>query len=112
MGIHMTDQKALEILRRTGIENIEEYCEAIAIASNRLLDCQWHENNKRNRTRLRFGQKLILGIRYDDGSKGSVDGVVEFDAENGCYPVIASHNRSHYTDGAVIEKWMFYPDYE
>lgn len=40
MGTHMTDQKALEILRRTGIENIEEYCEAIAIASNRLLDCQ------------------------------------------------------------------------
>lgn len=111
MNTHMTDQKALEVLRRTGIENIEEYCEAMAIASNRLLDCQWYENNDWNRAALRFGQKLILGIRYDDGSKGSVDGVVGFDVENGCYPAITLHNQSQYTDGAVIEKWMIYPDY-
>lgn len=47
----------------------------------------------------------------DDGSCGSVDGIVVYDLMKQWKLVVAKDSRSRYTDTAVIEKWMKYPQY-
>lgn len=106
----MTDKEALDIIVKAKIDDIDAWSEAIYIAAKRLEECQWHdyvENDKR----LNFGMRAILGIRYDDGSCGSIDGYVMYNMEKGFYLAIDHNHRNHYTENAVIEKWMRYPDY-
>ena len=61
--------------------------------------------------RFRFGMRVILGIRFDDGSRDSINGCVLFDMEKGFYLTIDHRYKNRYTENAVIEKWMKYPDY-
>lgn len=111
----MTDREALEILSKTGIDDIDAYCEAIYVAAKKLEECQWHDYipEKFSRDyRNNFGSSVILGIRYDDGSRGTMDGFVMYHTETGYYLAIDSKHKSYFTENAVIEKWMKYPKYE
>ena len=38
----MTDQKAIEIIKKNNIDNMNDFCSAVAHAANRLIECQWH----------------------------------------------------------------------
>lgn len=104
----MTDKEALEIILKA--DNTDAWFDAVYVAVKRLEDCQWHDYVE-NDYRLNFGMKVILGIRYDDGSRGSIDGYVMYDTEKGYYLMIDHNHRNSYTENAVIEKWMKYPKY-
>lgn len=108
----MTDKEALDILAKAEIDDINAWSKAVYIAAKRLEECQWHDYNPEQFSRdyrNSFGAKVILGIRYDDDSYGTVDGIVLYDMEKGHYLDIV--NKSYYTDKAVIEKWMKYSKY-
>lgn len=110
----MTDQEALEILGSKQINNIEEFTQAVIIAAKRLQECQWYPYDPDTFAdvwRPSFGMEVILGIRYDDGSCGSVDGLVVHDLMKQWKLVVTKDCRSRYTDTAVIEKWMKHPQY-
>lgn len=106
----MTDKEALDIICNKNIDDIGALSEAIYIAAKRLEECQWHDYAEDD-YRLNLATRVILGIRYDDGSRGSVDGCVMYDIEKGHYLVIDRNHRNHFNENAVIEKWMKYPDY-
>lgn len=106
----MTDSKALNIIAKGKIDDIAEWSEAVYIAAKKLEECQWYDYIDGD-CRLRFGMRVILGIRFDDGSRDSINGFVMYDMEKGFYLAIDSHYKNHYTENAVIEKWMKYPDY-
>lgn len=111
----MTDREALEIISKVKIDDIDAWSEAVYIAAKRLEECQWYDYipEKFSRDwRNNFGSRVILGIRYDDGSCGTVDGFVGYHMETGYYLAIDPKHRSYFTDKAVIEKWMKYPDYQ
>ncbi len=110
----MTDQEALKILSSKHIENQEEFVMAVFTAAKRLEACQWYPYDPDTFAevyRPRFGMQMILGIRYEDGSRGSVDGLVVYDVTKQWKLVVAKDSRSRYTDSAVIEKFMKYPQY-
>lgn len=108
----LTDHEAINILRKAKIENIQEFSAAVAYAGNRLIDLQWHDYVVNDHQLPRFGAKVILGIKYDDGSRGSVEGIALRDEKTGeRYLDVAYNQKNRYTDGAIIEKWMRYPDY-
>lgn len=110
----MTDTEALKILSAKHISDMDAYCEAIYIAAKRLEECQWRDYNPEifaRDYRVTFGSKVILGIRYCDGSKGSVSGFVNYDMQKGYYLCMDAEHKSYLTDNAVIEKYMKYPDY-
>ena len=110
----MTDKEALDILAKAKIDDIDTWSEAVYIATKRLEECQWHDyipEKFRNDCRNNFGSKVILGIKYDDGSRGTVDGFVMYHMDIGYYLAIEKKDRIYLTEKAVIEKWMKYPDY-
>ena len=111
----MTDKEALNILAKAKIDDIDAWSKAIYIAAKRLEECQWHdyiEGSFHNNYLFDFGMRVILGIRYDDGSRGTVGGYVVYDMDKGYYLAIDHKDKSYLTDNAVIEKWMKYPDYK
>lgn len=109
----LNDQEAIAILRKAKVEDIQEFSAAVAYAGNRLIDLQWHDYVVNDPKLPRFGAKVILGIKYTDGSKGSVDGIALYnDKTNERYLDIVPEHKNMYTDGAVIEKWMKYPEYK
>ena len=110
----MTDKEALDILINAKIDDIEAWSEAICIAVKRLNECQWHdyiEGSYSNNYLFSFGRRMILGIRYDDGSRGTVSGHVMYDMDKGYYLEIDHEEKNYLTNNAVIEKYMKYPDY-
>lgn len=110
----MTDQEALKILSGKHIKDQEEFVMAVFTAAKRLETCQWYPYDSDTFAevyRPSFGMKMILGIRYEDGSRGSVDGLVVYDVTKQWKLVVAKDSRSRYTDSAVIEKFMKYPQY-
>lgn len=110
----MTDQEALKILSSKHIKNPEEFVMAVFTAAKRLEACQWYPYDPDTFAEVHlpsFGMRVILGIRYDDGSRGSVDGIVVYDVMKQWKLVVAKDSRSRYTDSAVIEKFMKYPQY-
>lgn len=111
----MTDTEALKILSAKHIDDMDIYCEAIYIAAKRLEECQWRDYEPErfgSDWRMAFGSKVILGIRYSDGSKGSVSGFVNYDTQKGFYLCMDAEHKSYLTENAVIEKYMKYPDYD
>ena len=106
----MTDKDALDIIAGAKIGDINALSEAIYIAAKRLEECQWHDYVAGD-LRLRLDMNVILGIRFDDGSRTSINGCVLFDMEKGFYLTIDHRYKNCYTENAVIEKWMKYPDY-
>ena len=111
----MTDTEALEILYAKHIGDMDAYCEAIYVAAERLEECQWKDYNPKTfgrDYRITFGSRMILGIRYDDGSRGSVNGFVMYSMDKGYYLVIDAKDVNIYTENAVIEKYMKYPNYD
>ena len=109
----MNDQEALKVISGHP-KSIDEFTQAVFIAAKRLQECQWcpyDPDTFADVYRPSFGMKMILGIRYDDGSCGSVDGLVVYDVMKQWKLVIAKDSRSRYTDTAVIEKFMKYPQY-
>lgn len=111
----MTDREALEIISKVKMDDLEAWSEAIYVAAKRLEECQWHDyiegSSYNNYLFGNFGMKVILGIRYDDGSRDTVNGRVMYDMDKGYYLAIDHKYRNRYTENAVIEKWMKYPDY-
>lgn len=115
----MTDTEALDILAMRGAYKnrpapTEKFLDAVVHATKRLEECQWRDYDPETfgrDYRVTFGSKMILGIRYDDGSKGSVAGFVMYSMEKGYYLVIDVKDANIYTENAVIEKYMKYPDY-
>lgn len=115
MNDYMSDKEALDILGGKKQKNMDSWCKAISVAAKRLNECQWHDYNPETfdkDCRIAFGSSVILGIRYSDGSKGSVGGFVNYDMQKGYFLCIDVKERSYLTDNAVIEKWMKYPDYK
>lgn len=111
----MTDKEALNILAKAKIDDIDAWSKAVYIAAKKLEECQWHDYIPEEFSRdwrNDFCSSVILGIRYDDGSRGTVDGFVGYHMETGYYLAIDSKHRSYLTDNAVIEKWMKYPKYK
>ena len=111
----MTDTEALKILSAKHIEDMDAYCEAICVAAKKLEECQWRDYEPerfRSDWRMAFGSKVILGIRYSDGSKGSLSGFVNYDKQKGFYLCMDAEHKSYFTKNAVIEKYMKYPDYD
>ena len=106
----MTDRETLDVIAKRKITNIDMWLEAVLIAAKRLEECQWHDYVE-NDCRFRLGMDVILGIRYDDGSKGSVNGYVMYDEERGSYLTVDYRYKNRYNENAIIEKWMKYPDY-
>ena len=110
----MTDFEALKVLSTKPVADMDTYFEALAVAGKKLQECQWRGYEHREfgwGYDFTFGSKVILGIRYDDGSKGSVNGHVLYSMDNGHYLVIDKNEQNYYTDNAVIEKFMKFPDY-
>ena len=110
----MTDQEALKILSTKGIKDIDKFCKAIAVASNRLQECQWMDYNPETfneEYKVTFGMRIILGLCYDDGSRGTAEGIVLYDTERGYYIDVSPVDRCDLTANATIEKWMKYPKY-
>lgn len=110
----MTDTEALKVLSAKHIDDMDVYCEAIYIAAKRLEECQWRDYNHETFSRdfrNTFGSKMILGIRYSDGSRGSVSGFVHYDMDKGYYLCMDKEHQSYLTKNAIIEKYMKYPDY-
>lgn len=111
----ISDKEALDILSGKKKKDMDLWCQAITVAAKRLQDCQWHDYNPETFARdyrVTFGSKVILGIRYDDGSKGSVSGFVNYDMQKGYYLCMDAEHKSYFTENAVIEKYMKYPDYK
>lgn len=109
----MNDQEALKVLSGHP-KSIDEYTQALFVAIKRLKECQWYPYDPDTFAdvyRPSFGMKVILGIRYADGSCGSVDGIVVYDPMKQWRLAVACNCRNTHTDSAVIEKWMPYPDY-
>lgn len=107
----MTDQEALAIFRNEKDVDMNLLSQSVYIAAKRLEECQWHDYAKDGSDAYRFGQRVILGVRYEDGSKGSVDGYVNYSKEKGLHLALDPRCKNYLTDNAVIEKWMKYPDY-
>ena len=112
----MTDTEALKILSAKHIDDMDAYCEAIYIAAKRLEKCQWRDYDPeqfRNDWRVTFGSKVILGIRYSDGSRGSLSGFVNYDAKrDGFYLCMDAEHKSQLTEDAVTTKYKKHPDHD
>ena len=111
----MTDEQAFDLLHLQNMKgNYEETLNALSHAVKRFIECRWIEYKPEEFSRdwnNNFGSKVILGIRYDDGSCGTIDGFVMYDMDKGYYLSIAAKDKSYFNDNAVIEKYMKYPTY-
>lgn len=109
----MNDEKALKILN-SDVESKQDYIQALFHAIQRLNEQCWHTYDPEtfgNTYTMGQGLKVLLGIRYSDGSRGCVEGIAVPDVMKIRKLVIQHQARNLYTADAVIEKWMVFPDY-
>jgi chitinase len=102
----MTDKEAIKTLG-SKLTNIDDYSKAVAIAGNRLIDCQWHEY-KEGDYDLFFGGDYILDLCFEDGSHGSFAGMCRFNSEG--RPVLAPVHETP-SIKSTIRYWMKFPNY-
>jgi hypothetical protein len=101
----VTDKEAIKTLSGK-ITNIEDYSKAVAIAGNRLIDCQWHEYHEGDHN-IVFGGYYILDLYFDDESHGSFIGTCEYDADKDIFVLEPCHKSPNIK--STIRYWMKVP---
>lgn len=109
----MTDQKAIEIIK-SNIDNMNDFCSAVAHATNRLIECQWHpylekslitQNDVMNHMNC-----VLLDIEYEDGRHHTCEGHGFWSEEKGFHFV--PNRKDAYPENVYIKHWMKTPIYE
>ena len=113
----MNDQEAIKI-QFNGVkdsdgkiteESKQNYFKALAIAGNRLIECQWHEYHEGSYF-LPVGDAL-LDIEFDDGSNGTYVGFGWWKTE-GDETIHYLIPKSSLTGEYKIKHWMKMPQYQ
>ena len=109
----MTDQKAIEIIKKNTIDNMNDFCSAVAHAANRLIECQWHPYFEKSliaqKDVINHMSCVLLDIEYEDGRHHTCEGHGFWSEEKGFHFVPDMKNA--YPESACIKHWMKIPIY-
>ena len=110
----MTDQKAIEIIKKNNIDNMNDFCSAVAHAANRLIECQWHPYFEKSlitqKDVINHMSCVLLDIEYEDGRHHTCEGHGFWSEEKGFHFV--PNRKDAYPENACIKHWMKIPIYE
>ena len=110
----MTDQKAIEIIKKNNIDNMNDFCSAVAHAANRLIECQWHSYVEKSIATqndvMNHMSDVLLDIEYEDGRHHTCSGHGFWSEEKGFHFV--PNRKDAYPENACIKHWMKIPIYE
>ena len=109
----MTDQKAIEIIKKNNIDNMNDFCSAVAHAANRLIECQWHPYFEKSlvtqKDVINHMSCVLLDIEYEDGRHHTCEGHGFWSEEKGFHFV--PERRDAYPENVCIKHWMKMPIY-
>ena len=109
----MTDQKAIEIIKKNNIDNMNDFCSAVAHAANRLIECQWHPYVEKSMITqndvMNHMSDVLLDIEYEDGRHHTCSGHGFWSEEKGFHFV--PERRNAYPENICIKHWMKMPIY-
>ena len=109
----MTDQKAIEIIKKNNIDNMNDFCSAVAHAANRLIECQWHPYFEKSlitqKDVINHMSCVLLDIEYEDGRHHTCEGHGFWSEEKGFHFV--PERRDAYPENICIKHWMKMPIY-
>ena len=109
----MTDQKAIEIIKKNNIDNMNDFCSAVAHAANRLIECQWHPYFEKSlitqKDVINHMSCVLLDIEYEDGRHHTCEGHGFWSEEKGFHFV--PERRDAYPANICIKHWMKMPIY-
>lgn len=106
----MTDAKAIEIIKKNTIDDMNDFCSAVAHAANRLIECQWHPYNSITQNDvMNHMTGVLLDIEYEDGRHTTCSGHGFWSKERGFHFVPDVKNA--YPESACIKHWMKIPIY-
>lgn len=107
----MTDREAIRVLSAAdGVPTRDLFCKAVAVAANRLIQCQWHDYQHNNPALSRTMYGVLLDVEYPDGSSGTSFGHVGINGKGELYCKLDHENT--YTKDIIIRRWMKPPEYE
>ena len=110
----MTDQRAIEIIKKNNIDNMNDFCSAVAHATNRLIECQWHSYVEKSIATqndvMNHMSDVLLDIEYEDGHHHTCSGHGFWSKEKGFHFV--PNRKDAYPENACIKHWMKIPIYE
>ena len=110
----MTDQKAIEIIKKNNIDNMNDFCSAVAHAANRLIECQWHPYFEKSlitqKDVINHMSCVLLDIEYEDGRHHTCEGHGFWSEEKGFHFV--PNRKDAYFENVCIKHWMKIPIYE
>ena len=109
----MTDQKAIEIIKKNNIDNMNDFCSAVAHAANRLIEYQWHpyfeKSSITQKDVINHMSCVLLDIEYEDGRHHTCEGHGFWSEEKGFHFV--PERRDAYPENICIKHWMKMPIY-
>lgn len=109
----MTDQRAIEIIK-SNIDNMNDFCSAVAHATNRLIEYQWHSYVEKSATTqndvMNHMSDVLLDIEYEDGRHHTCKGHGFWSEEKGFHFV--PNRKDAYPENICIKHWMKTPIYE
>lgn len=109
----MTDQKAIEIIKKNNIDNMNDFCSAVAHAANRLIECQWHPYFEKSlitqKDVINHMSCVLLDIEYEDGRHHTCEGHGFWSEEKGFHFV--PERRDAYPENICIKHWTKMPIY-
>ena len=109
----MTDQKAIEIIKKNNIDNMNDFCSAVAHAANRLIECQWHPYFEKSlvtqKDVINHMSCVLLDIEYEDGRHHTCEGHGFWSEEKGFHFV--PNRKDAYPENVCIKHWMKMPIY-
>ena len=109
----MTDQKAIEIIKKNNIDNMNDFCSAVAHAANRLIECQWHPYFEKSlitqKDVINHMSCVLLDIEYEDGRHHTCEGHGFWSEEKGFHFVL--NRKDAYPENVCIKHWMKIPIY-
>lgn len=106
----MTDQRAIEIIKKNNIDDMNDFCSAVAYAANRLIECQWHPYSSITQDEvMNHMTGVLLDIEYEDGHHTTCSGHGFWSKEKGFHFV--PDMKDVYPENACIKHWMEIPIY-